>query len=410
MSAMLDLNTIGAASWRAGNEIFDCRSHLRILENELIDVVFVTNMRDEVDRKRFLGKFQPKEGHFSGPRYWVNGVAGRTRALNVTSEDLTTEQGRILAKKYFISAVEWARTRGAKVCLLAAGTKHLFDDPINGDGYELKQKFPEMIFTIGDNGTMFLLLQEVFRALKRAGLGFKSRIVVLGPYGLLGEVVTRILLEKGYTNVIGAGPNSEKLFAIRDKYGINVFPDFERMGKVDAVVACTHSEKILLTADAVDKIRRNDRKLLVVDVAEPSNLKRRVWKKIKKYVVRQDAGNAFNDKLSYVLGPFSYKLFRLSRGVTFGCFAESLAIMLAIKRGEDENKFREMDLFVVSDANMEMAKRIFACEGFTVPSPRNFSKKVKSFDLKIKKKYFSFSYFSYEGVRELATAIKSIIL
>ncbi len=52
-------------------------------------------------------------------------------------------------------------------------------------------------------------------------------------------------------------------------------------------------------------------------------------------MIRQDAGNAFNPKLKYVLGMVSYKLFGLTQGVTFGCFAEAISIASALKRGEE---------------------------------------------------------------------------
>jgi len=98
-------------------------------------------------------------------------------------------------------------------------------------------------------------------------------------------------------------------------------------------VACTHSKEIRLTADMVELIRKRDKKLLVVDVAEPSNLKYREFQKCKGVVIRQDAGNAYNSRLKYVLGAISYKMFSLTQGVTFGCFAEAMSIMSALKRG-----------------------------------------------------------------------------
>lgn len=324
--------TLGGATWRGAVAICDWRTHLRKLRGEpIVDAVFITNMRDNTDRRRFLGKWYPK--HFNGPRYWMNGISGRTRALNVTAKDLATEKGRELAREYFLSAVRWAQNNGARVILLAAGTKRLFGE----NGTELKEKFPDLIFGIGDNGTMYLLKEETFRALDLAKLrpGY-SRIGVLGPYGLLGEYMTKVLTAKGY-EVIGVGPNSSALEKIGEKFNIKTCQTFEEMGEVDAVIACTHSEKIRLTADIVrNTIRKKNKKLLVVDVAEPSNLKYREWEKCQDVCIRQDAGNAYSKKLKYVLGAISYKMFRLTQGVTFGCFAETLTIAAAIKCGERE--------------------------------------------------------------------------
>jgi len=258
-------------------------------------------------------------------------VAGRTRALDITTEDLATSDGRKKAKKCFISATQWAKDNGAKVILLAAGTKHLFGK----DGARLKELFPGLIFTIGDNGTFFLLLGETLRALREAGLetGY-CRIGVLGPYGFLGEMMIQALKNKGYY-IIGAGPNISALKRIGEKHGIATCQTFAQMGKVDAVIACTHSEKIRLNVDNIELIRKPNKKLLVVDVAEPSNLKYREFQKCKGVVIRQDAGNAYNPKLKYVLGAVSYRMFRLTQGVAFGCFAEAMSIAVALKRGEE---------------------------------------------------------------------------
>lgn len=325
--------TLLSATWRAAVAIFDWRTHLRKLRKQpIVDVVFVTNMRDETDRSRFLGLWKPSNGHFNGPRYWFNGIAGRTRAFNVTSEEMGTSKGRRKSREYFIAATRWAQDNGAKVILLAAGTKRLFGD----EGASLRELFPDLIFTIGDNGTMIILIDETLRALRETNLhpGF-CKIGVLGPYGFLGEMMVQVLVEKGYS-LIGAGPNSSGLKKINEVYGIETCLDFTGMGQVDAVVACTHSGKISLTAESIELIRKSDKKLLVIDVAEPSNLKYKEYLKCRNKIIRQDAGNAYSKDLKYVLGAVSYRLFRLTQGVAFGCFAEAISIASDIKRKEVE--------------------------------------------------------------------------
>ncbi|OPL12085.1 MAG: hypothetical protein AVO34_02430 [Firmicutes bacterium ML8_F2] len=324
--------TLLAATWRFLVAVFDWRTVLRRVKGQpLVDTVFVTNMRDKTDRRRYLGLWRPKSGHFNGPRYWINGTVGRTRALDIVTEDLYTSEGRQKAKDYFIDAVQWAKGNGAKVILLAASTKRLFGEDAN----QLRKLFPDLTFTIGDNGTFYLLREETLRALENAGLKpGHCRIAILGPYGFLGEMMIEALIKKGY-DIIGAGPNISALKRITAKYGIDTYRTFAEMNAVDAVVACTHSKKIRLTAESVKLIRRPNRKLLVIDVAEPSNLKYREFQRCKEVVIRQDAGNAYSPKLKYVLGAISYRMFRLTRGVTFGCFAEALSIASEIKQGKE---------------------------------------------------------------------------
>ena len=362
--------------WRFFIALFDWRTHLRKLRGQpILDAVFISNMRDDVDKRRYLGKWNPKEGHFNGPRYAIGNVLGRTRIINTVTEDLLSDYGRERAQKQFIASTEWARGTGAKVILLAAATKRLF-----GDGEKLRGQIPELIFTIGDNGTVLILLNEIARAFGEAGLKPEnSRIAVLGPYGFLGELVTKDLREKEYA-VIGVGPNYSALKRMVNAYGISVCRKFEEIGKVDAVVACTHSKKIRLNSLAIELIRRKNKKLLVIDVAEPSNLTLEEYDKSKRVVIRQDAGNGYSPKLKYVLGAISYKMFRLSRGVTFGCFAETLSIAAAIKRGEN---VKDRDWFFVNKENMQSVSLLFEKVGFTLPSPRCFGKPIKSLELSI---------------------------
>lgn len=377
---VFDPRSIMGKIWRFSAALFDWRTHLRFLGGGgvRLDAVFISNMRDATDRERFLGGFHPPGGHFNGPRYSIKGVLGRTRALYVTADDLATSEGRMRAREQFIRATQWAGSMGAEVVLLAAGTKRLFD----GDIDELKQRFPEMLFTIGDNGTSLLLTEETLRALEKARLDpGKCRIGVLGPYGFLGELMIKTLLNAGH-HVVGAGPNNGGLEKIGKAYGIEMFRSFEEMGKVDAVVACTHSEKVRLTAENIDLIRRDGRKLLVVDVAEPANMTRREFLKCGDRVVRQDAGNAYAPGLKYVLGAISYRMFRLTRGVTFGCFAEALTLAWAMKHG-CEKEVRGLNWMEVNEENMKLITDLFGRMGFRSPSPRSHSTLVKSFDLEM---------------------------
>lgn len=136
-----------------------------------------------------------------------------------------------------------------------------------------------------------------------------------------------------------------------------------------------------MTADIIDRIRRKDRRLLVIDVAEPSNLTKDEFKRCNGNVIRQDAGNAYSPNLKYVLGALSYRMFRLTRGVTFGCFAEAMSLASALKRGEEWIK--DIDWLRVNEDNMKRVEEMFTRDGFTIPSPRCFGKPVESFSLEI---------------------------
>ena len=370
-----------AMIWRFFVALFDWRTIWRKLNGcPVVDVVFITNMRDAVDRRRYLGGWHPPAGHFNGPRYWLGNISGRTRALDITTDEMLQCEGRKKAREQFVAATRWAEKNGAKVILLAAATKRLLK---RKELAELKAEFPGIVFTIGDNGTVLLLIEETLRALQGAELkpGY-SRVAILGPYGFLGEIMTRTLKGLGY-EIVGAGQNSGGLKHVDEEYNIATCHTLAEIGKVDAVVACTHSEAVRLTAESVELIRHNDRILWVIDVAEPSNFRYKEYQKCKSVVIRQDAGNAYSPRLKYVLGAISYRMFRLTRGVTFGCFAEAISLASALKRGEN---ISGVDWLTVNDENMEIIAEMFKHDGFDIPSPRCFSRPIESFDLTLGKK------------------------
>ena len=351
-----------AMIWRFFVALFDWRTIWRKLNGcPVVDVVFITNMRDAVDRRRYLGGWHPPAGHFNGPRYWLGNISGRTRALDITTDEMLQCEGRKKAREQFVAATRWAEKNGAKVILLAAATKRLLK---RKELAELKAEFPGIVFTIGDNGTVLLLIEETLRALQGAELkpGY-SRVAILGPYGFLGEIMTRTLKGLGY-EIVGAGQNSGGLKHVDEEYNIATCHTLAEIGKVDAVVACTHSEAVRLTAESVELIRHNDRILWVIDVAEPSNFRYKEYQKCKSVVIRQDAGNAYSPRLKYVLGAISYRMFRLTRGVTFGCFAEAISLASALKRGEN---ISGVDWLTVNDENMEIIAEMFKLDGFDFP-------------------------------------------
>ncbi|MDD5291107.1 MAG: hypothetical protein PHZ04_03250 [Patescibacteria group bacterium] len=372
----LNWRTLLAASWRAGVAIADWRTHLRKrMGKPIIDVVFITNMRDGVDRKKYLGLWHPASGHFNGPRYWLGNVSGRTRALDIVPEELMSIPGRDRARGYFLNAVVWSQKRGAKVILLAAGLKRILG---RNTGQILRERFPGITFTIGDNGTAFNLIQEIFRALEKANLKSESsRIGVLGPSGFLGRVAVNFLRARGY-EVIGLGTDSARLVQTEEDFRIETCMSFSEMGKVDAVIACTHHEDSRLSLEAIAFIRKTGKKLLVIDVAEPYNLTEEVFRACQGRVIRLDAGNAYSPRLEYVLGAISYRMFRLTKGVVFGCFAEAMAIASALNT---RSEVKKIDWFTVSQVNMGIITGIFKEVRFSVPSPRCFGEPVESFDL-----------------------------
>jgi predicted amino acid dehydrogenase len=285
-----------------------------------------------------------------------------------------SREGRKVAKLAFIDAVRWAEAQGAKVILLAASTKRLF----GRDGLELKQLFPQLIFTIGDNGTAQLLCADVDRAIASSGLT-QPRILVIGPYGILGSAVCQHLQQQ-QRQLIGFGGNETYLREFAESTGIDVVHDLQDAGPVDLVVACTHSENARLTAEHIALLRKTNQKLLVVDVAEPANLDRQVYRSVQNDVIRQDAGNAWSADLSYVLGHLTAKQLMLAQGTVFGCFAEALALYHTVYREYNPTPLSR-DWFDVNAFNQALVAEAFHSLRIGLPQPHCFGQPVGDWTL-----------------------------
>lgn len=363
--------------WRAALAAADHRKALRLLTDRPgLDVAFITNIRDEAERRRFFPAGSPAHRHASGPRVYLGDVAGQVRGIPFTAAQMYDREDRKRAKKVFIDAVAWSQDQGARVVLLAASTKRLF----GRDGAELRERFPELLFTIGDNGTAHLLCQDVARAIRRAGL-VRPRILVIGPYGILGAAVSHELQRQRH-DVVGYGANASLLTQFWAETGINVTSDLEQAGHFDVVVACTHSAESKLDPATVERLRRPHRRLLVVDVAEPANLDAETLARCEGKVVRQDAGNGHSPHLKYVLGPLSWNKLHLSQGTVFGCFAEAMSLFHAVYSEHNPSALTR-DWFEVSDSNMALVREAFQSLELGLPAPHCFGHLVSDFGLEL---------------------------
>lgn len=362
--------------WRAGMAAADTRALWRhMIDEPTVDVAIITNARDEAERSFGAGGGKARDGHSPGPRLYLNGVAGRVRMIDSTAADLMTKSGRRQAQDQFISAVDWARQRGARTVLLGASTKRLF----GREGTALREMYPDLLFTIGDNGTAVLLCRDIARAFGRAGLSAgRTRVLVIGPYGILGRTVTEYLTRHGFQTV-GFGGNRDGLQTIATEFGIPVTTDLATVGPVDAVIACTHSPDAKLTVQAIDRLRPHTRKLLVIDVAEPANLDRQTWRTVRDRVIRQDAGNGSSRQLRYVLGGLSSSVIHLSRHVAFGCFSEAMTLHHALHH-QGMTAIRHRDWFNVCRPNQSLVAKAFRQVSITCPPPHCFGRHLRQFD------------------------------
>jgi hypothetical protein len=354
------------------------------MENlEKFDVLCISNYAADSSmlRRATLSQGDFIDGSFLPPFYYsVGDIKGAIILINSSNKDLMSPKGRKLAKEHFIKALDYATKINPKVVvLLAAGLKRLFGKEIeaeignitdiSGNVVNIKQtlrdRYPDVLFTNGDNGTSFLLIEEVKKIMEKAGIAKNfGKVGILGA-GLLGTDVLNYLLSQ---NLNDNQINIVSLYSseVKESIGsrkINVFEDLKDIEtNIDLMICCTSNK--LLSADMVDVLGVK----YVLDVSVPPAFVEDEYFKTKN-IHRQDSGNAYNPDLKYYFDP---DILDLSPYNMFGCFAE--ATSLAYNYDE---KFFEIDLFTVNDKTKKIVSVLFEKANFsTHPRPLCFGREV----------------------------------
>lgn len=346
-------------------------------DDKPIDVAFISNCRDQVD----LNRIGNPSDFISWTRYVWEGVRGRLYMISSTTEEIR-ERPEAACRKFRL-AVAAAVADGARVILYAAGTKRL---PIWD---ELKEKYPQVIFTLGDNFTGVLLQAGIDQAIRQSGLHLRAkanndsvRVLLLAPYGLLGTASFHGLVKKPYVELVlmGSPERRHLIEQMASAHNIDCVDSFDAVGKVDVVVACNHAPWSQLTEERIEMLRRLGRRLLVIDPCEPANLKRRVVEKCGDRVIRLESGDGFSENLSYVLGSIAWKINRMDRGTTWGCFCEA---MIIAKHLHEHPEWRQADFYEVTPEMMATMHQFFG-DGqgqFRLPANRSFEGEVRDLRL-----------------------------
>lgn len=370
-----------------------------------LDVAMISNYRDMVDVKKFgFWSVKSLPDVLSWTRYvWEEKYKARLFMIGSLTEDIggddATSETIEKASEQFRMAVKIAVDLGARVILYAAATKRL---PL---WKELKLKYPNVIFTIGDNFTGLLLGEGILNAFKLTGLSPKgSRVLVIAPYGLLGSVALHYAVSSG-AQVIGMGnPKRIKLLeGLQKKFGIEIYTSFGEVGKVDVVVACNSAPRSQLSPERVELLRKAGKRLVVIDPNEPPNMPPELFEGSKGRVIRLDSGNGYSPRLVHILEPVTPWLLRLAKGITWGCFSETFIIGAS-------PELKEVDWFKVNQSNMTIL-RGFLGDGkgrFFLPQPTCFNRPVKDFDLAEKSKW-TIAWDAFRGLRLLEGA-KALML
>ncbi len=337
--------------------VLDRRSHIRVLRGRPgFDVACITNFENELQRY-FMGLFGIRKKWVNGLRFSLGNTLVRYIIVNSTFRNLTRPAGRETGKNQVRAAIADAVGKGAKVILFAAYIKRLFrEDELK----ELSAIHPGVTFTIGDNGTAWALLVDVFRAIEFNNLTRSSRIMILGPNGFLGSALVTVLKNSGFNNLVPVSSRSNRT---------NLF---DNIRDVELVAACSHHSNLRLTADIVQSISHR-KGIYIVDVCRPVNFRRKEFVKCNKEKVgRQDAGVVFNKGLKYVFLPgalFVLKKLRLSPKRLYGCFSEATALGAL-----DSGTLQQYDFMNTNKKALKFVETIFTEQGFRISPVSNYGK------------------------------------
>lgn len=321
LAAMSDIYRYGAAvvDWRGNWRRFNGMSQ--------VDVACITNFETPY-QKNFIGL--GNKDCADGLRYSINGTLGRYVLINSDAQGMMRSQGRLVAKQQLKDAIEYSSLKGARVILFAAATKRLLAE---AELTEIQRQYPQITFTIGDNGTVLLLLADIKHTIERYKVKRDEKVLLIGPNGFLGSAVKSQLQKDGYTNIHCASYRDAK--------------PFEGAEDIRLVVACSHHNKLRLKQKLLERIT-SDKGVVVVDVCKPDNLTDAEYHKCEKSglnIIKIRSGMVYNQGLKYTFelaARFVLEQLSLRPRMLYACFGEA-TILAQAGNNLEHSKFNFMD-------------------------------------------------------------------
>ena len=324
------------------------------LKNNL-DLVIMANPvspANKADLIKTIGS--PPNSFFLKPLPFISEeIRGEVIPLNFLPGDILTSSGLEMAIRELMAALVYANSRKAQVIALTASTKRLG----GRNGERITALYPDIILTIGDNGTAISFLRLIEHFL--SSISSEDTIAVMGA-GYLGELAIEHLLDSGYKNVFVL--TEQRLEHFQNK--IRRVKTLEELpADIKMFISCTYKHKISpeifrekITPDAI-----------ILDVSVPPGIKQDVFEALPKSVTRLDAGDFLLEGIRYDFPPrllcFPTKQF------FYGCFAEATMLSLAM---QDEN-ITNLNFLGINEDATKLVKKYLEAEKASIPLINFFS-------------------------------------
>ena len=306
-----------------------------------------------------IKKLKGRLGFTLCSQFQVNNMTkGYIIAVLLTAEHMVTLPRKLVYKR-ILDAVLFAQNK-FNVKRIGLGA-YVAPFTLNGR-LLLKEPSVNCKITHGDSLSAASAIPSIIKGAELKNINIqKSRIAVVGAYGVVGRGVALMLPELFPLEIMLTGPNFNKLShvskKIKKKYKNNIIcsKDNNVIKNADIIILCTTAPGSIVNKDMLKK------NALVVDMAQPHNMGREV-SLARPDVLRVDGG--FMSIPSVDIG------FNMGTapGSSFACFTETMILSLM---GDADHHVDMVDV--------DFAKKVLAKSyefGFTPAPLTNFSEPI----------------------------------
>lgn len=295
-----------------------------------------TSPSNRLDLIKELG--EPRNGFFGPLKFSFGDLSGEIIALDIQPNEILEISGMTKAKRGMFGALEYLSGRGIKVNCFTASTKRL----PGRSGREVKELYPDITFSIGDNATMVSYLAILDHFLSDPGFDKKNDEIVCLGAGFLGLKSVEHMLQNACEKITIV--SEQKLVNLPQT--ITVLDSPQKLPEnIKIFMSCSHKYQL----DPLTFGKKLAPNAIIVDVAVPPGINREIYNSLPKTVSRFDAGDFFLADIKYDFPP---KILSFPTvGFWYGCFSE--AVMLAIARESGKN-LQEYNFFEVNQMNSDL--------------------------------------------------------
>lgn len=321
---------------------------MKKLEPPLIGIIAnSTTLQNREDLVKELG--EPHNGFFNSLKFNFQDMSGEIVPLDIQPNDILRKSSFIAAKLAMFEAINYLVTKGSKIICFTASTKRLMGE----FGQDIKNVYPNIIFTIGDNSTMIsfkALLDHFLSDLDKEN----DSVACLGA-GFLGEQAVGTFLHHGFKRIVLLSEQKIDHFPSE----VLVVNSLEKLpGNLKFLSGCSHKYQInpdhfksLFTESAT-----------IVDVCVPPVINFDVYKVLPKKVRRFDAGDFYLLDVNYKFRPEVLKF--PEAHFWYGCFTEAIMLNLAYRDGHQLDNY---NFFEINDQNKNLINGYLKKQQVSVP-------------------------------------------